>query len=149
MSWYVITWLPEACGYVYCLISEWLMSYINEIGKFADIVVLASASVWTNPILINYTVSQKNVVPLACYNFDAWMDFDIFLAEMLPVKLPIKKTFFTMPCQITCASALPGKMGKQEHCIFPSNAVLCVLYFCVCVFYVFYVCILCYYLLVQ
>jgi len=65
------------------------------------------------------------------------MDFDIFLAEMLPVKLPIKKTFFTMPCQITCASALPGKMGKQEHCIFPSNAVLCVLYFCVCV------CVLC------
>jgi len=29
-----------------------------------------------------------------------------------------------MPHQITCASALPGKTGKRENCIFPSNAVL-------------------------
>jgi len=29
-----------------------------------------------------------------------------------------------MPHQITCASALAGKMGKHENCIFHSNAVL-------------------------
>jgi len=29
-----------------------------------------------------------------------------------------------MPPQITCASALPGKTGKQENHIFHSNAVL-------------------------
>jgi len=49
-------------------------------------------------------------------------DFDIFLVEMLPIKQ--SKRWFTMPPQITCASALPGKMGKHESCIFHSNAVL-------------------------
>jgi len=34
------------------------------------------------------------------------------------------KRYFNMPPQITCASALPGKMGKQENHIFHSNAVL-------------------------
>ena len=29
-----------------------------------------------------------------------------------------------MPPQITCASALPGKMGKHENHIFHTNAVL-------------------------
>jgi len=29
-----------------------------------------------------------------------------------------------MPPQITCASALPGKTGKHENCVFHSNAVL-------------------------
>jgi len=29
-----------------------------------------------------------------------------------------------MPPQITCASALPGKMGKHKNHIFHSNAVL-------------------------
>jgi len=31
---------------------------------------------------------------------------------------------FTMPRQITCASALPGKTGKHENCIFHISAVL-------------------------
>jgi len=59
----------------------------------------------------------KNVPPLACYNF--WY----MLAEMLPIKQALKR-HFTVPHQITCASALPGKTGKRENCIFPSNAIL-------------------------
>jgi len=31
-----------------------------------------------------------------------------------------------MPHQITCASALPGKIGKRENCIFPQ-----MLYYCI------------------
>jgi len=34
------------------------------------------------------------------------------------------KRHFAVPHQITCASALPVKMGKHKNCIFPSNAVL-------------------------
>jgi len=43
----------------------------------------------------------------------------IFLAEMLPIKQAVKRRF-TMPAQITCASALPVKMGKHENHIFYS-----------------------------
>ena len=55
---------------------------------------------------------------MACYNFDTheWT-FDIFLAEMLPIKQAIKRSF-TMPPQVTCTSALPGKTGKRENHIF-------------------------------
>jgi len=45
------------------------------------------------------------------------MDFDILLAEMFPIKYAIKKCF-TMPPQISCASALPAKTGKHENHIF-------------------------------
>jgi len=47
------------------------------------------------------------------------MDFDIFLAEMLPIKWAIKRSF-TMPPQITFACALPGKTQKHENHIFHS-----------------------------
>ena len=49
------------------------------------------------------------------------MDFDIFLAEMLPIKYAIKRRF-TMPPQITCASALPGETGNPEIVSFHLNA---------------------------
>jgi len=47
------------------------------------------------------------------------MDYDICLAEMLPIKQAIKRRF-SMPPQVTCASALPVKMGKHENHIFHS-----------------------------
>jgi len=72
-------------------------------------------------ILQWYTVSQKNVPPLVCYNFDIRERILIFLAEMLPMNQAIKRRF-TMPPQITCASALPDKMGKHENRIFHWNA---------------------------
>jgi len=47
------------------------------------------------------------------------MDFDIFLAEMLPIKSA------KMPPQTTCASALPVKTGKHENHIFHSIGLCC------------------------
>ena len=47
-----------------------------------------------------------------------WTDFDIFGRN---IKQPIQRRF-TTSTQITCASALPGKTGKHENCIFHSNA---------------------------
>jgi len=58
-------------------------------------------------------VSQKNVPPLACYNFNTHEWILIFLAEMLPIKQAIKRRFTTPP-QVTCASALPGKVWKRK-----------------------------------
>ena len=68
---------------------------------------------------------SKNVPPLACYNSDTceWI-LIFFLAEMLPIKQEIKRRF-TMPPQLTCASALPGKMGKHENHIFHSVGLCC------------------------
>jgi len=34
------------------------------------------------------------------------------------------RRWFSMRLQVTCGSALPGKMGKHENHIFHSNAVL-------------------------
>jgi len=52
------------------------------------------------------------------------MDFDISLAEILPIIIFIAdEVSFTMPSQITCPSALPDKMGKNKSCIFHSSAV--------------------------
>jgi len=50
-------------------------------------------------------------------------DFDIFLGRNVADKVGIKRRF-TMPPQITCASALPAKTGKHENCVVHSNAVL-------------------------
>ena len=44
---------------------------------------------------------------MACYNFDTHE----------------RKRRFTMPPQITCASALPAKTGKHGNHIFHTNAV--------------------------
>jgi len=78
--------------------------------------------------------------PLAWYNFDTRERISIFLAEMLPIKADTHYPYvrsvhtgrmygycvsaFTVPPQITCASAIPGKTEKHENCIFHSNAVL-------------------------
>ena len=58
-----------------------------------------------------YTVSQKNVQPLACYNFDTHEWILIFFGRNVTDKV----RRFTMPPQITCASALPGKTRKSEN----------------------------------
>jgi len=41
----------------------------------------------------------------------------IFLAEMLPIKSVIKR-HFTMPPQVTCTSALPGKQFVSDIALF-------------------------------
>jgi len=62
--------------------------------------------------------ASKNIPPVACYNFDPCaLIFWYVLAEMLPIKYTIKRCF-TMPPQITSASALPGKMGNVKIVFF-------------------------------
>ena len=63
------------------------------------------------------TVSQKNVPPLACYNFDAHKWILIFLAQMLRLKQAIKRRF-TMPPQITWQNAETRKSHfTQLDCV--------------------------------
>ena len=54
---------------------------------------------------------SKNVPPLVCYKF---YNFD---TEMLPIKQAIKRRF-TMPPQLTCASAPLGKTGNTKIAFF-------------------------------
>jgi len=68
-------------------------------------------------------VSQKNVSPLACYNFDTHEWILIFFGRNVTDKVGNQKSF-TMPPQITRASALPGKTGKHEIHIFHSIGLL-------------------------
>jgi len=70
-----------------------------------------------------YTVSQKNVPPLARYNLDIRERILIFLAQMLLIKQAIKRRF-AVPSHVTCASVLPGKTGKHENCIFADCSTL-------------------------
>jgi len=58
---------------------------------------------------------------LACYNFDADEWILIFFGRNVTDKVGNQKTVYYMPPQITCASALPGKMRKDETRIFHST----------------------------
>jgi len=69
-----------------------------------------------------YTVSRKNVAPLACYNFDANEWILILFGRNVTDKVDNQKCL-TMPPQLTCASALPGKTRKHENYIFHSIGV--------------------------
>jgi len=51
--------------------------------------------------------------------------FLTFLVEMLPIKQAIKRRF-TMPNQVTCASALPGQRGNAKIAFSPQ-----MLYYCI------------------
>jgi len=67
---------------------------------------------------IIYTVCQKMFHLWLAITLTHANGFWYFLAGMLPIKQAIKR-HFTMPHQLTCASALPLKTGKRENCIFP------------------------------
>jgi len=69
--------------------------------------------------LIIYTVSQKTSHLWLAITLTHMNGFWHFLAEMLLIKQAIKR-HFTMPPQVTCASALPGKTRKHENHIFHS-----------------------------
>jgi len=61
-------------------------------------------------------VSGRRQPPSVCYNFDTRelrYAFIYFLAEMLRISKQPRR--FTVPLQITCATALPGKMGKRKN----------------------------------
>jgi len=63
------------------------------------------------------TPCLKKRPTFACYNFDTHEWILIFLAKMLPMKLTIKRRF-TMPPQITYASALLAKRGNTKITFF-------------------------------
>ena len=67
-----------------------------------------------------YTVSQKNVPPLACYNFDAHEWILIFFGRNVTDKLGNQKTLYYATSNNLYASALPGKTRKHENHIFHS-----------------------------
>ena len=66
-----------------------------------------------------YTMSQKtsHLWALACYNFDTRKRILIFFGRNVTDKVSNQKRF-TMPPQITCASALPGKTEKKKIAFF-------------------------------
>ena len=70
-----------------------------------------------------HCVFQKNVLPLACYNFNTCKRIFIFFGRNVTDKVSNQRRY-TMPPQITCAFALPNKTGKYENFIFHSNAIL-------------------------
>jgi len=63
---------------------------------------------------------SKNVPPLACYNFDAHEWILIFFFGRNVIDKVGNQRRFTMPPEITCASALPGKTQKHEKHMFHS-----------------------------
>ena len=69
------------------------------------------------PTWVKYTVPQKTSHLWLAITSTHVHWFWYVLAEMLPIKYTIKRCF-TMPPQITSASALPGKNGKRKNCIF-------------------------------
>jgi len=66
-------------------------------------------------------VSQKDVPPLACYNFDAHDWILIFFGRNVTDKVGNQKMLYYATSN-TSASALPVKTGKHENHIFDSVA---------------------------
>jgi len=69
------------------------------------------------PTWVKYTVPQKTSHLWLAITSTHVHWFWYVLAEMLPIKYTIKRCF-TMPPQITSASALPGKMGNVKIVFF-------------------------------
>ena len=67
-----------------------------------------------------YTVSQKTSHLKLAITFDTHEWILITIGRDVTDKVG---KHFNMPLQITCASALPGKTGKNKNHIFHSNAV--------------------------
>ena len=72
-----------------------------------------------------YTVVSKNVPLLDSYNFETWERILIFFGRNVTDKVSNQRRI-TMPPQITCASAVPGKMEKHENRIFTQMLYHCI-----------------------
>ena len=94
------------------------MALLKALANFQQNILLNAQCIV--PVQPNYTVSQKNVSPLDCYNFDIYEWILIFFDRNVTDKVSNQK----MPPQITCATALHDKTGKHKNCIFDSNDVL-------------------------
>ena len=68
----------------------------------------------------SYTVSQKNVPPLTCYNLCTHSSTATIFGTNVAEKVSNQKVLF--PPQLTSASAIPGERGKSEIVSFHLNA---------------------------
>jgi len=71
---------------------------------------------------LNYTVSQKTFHIWFAITFTYANAFWYFFGRSVTHKVSNQR-HFTIPPQVTCASALPGKTEKHKNRIFHSNAV--------------------------
>ena len=90
--------------------------YLAECNDVDMDVHVRHASFSPVTIIVTHRVS-KNVPPLACYNFDTHEWILIFFGRNVTNKVGNQR-YLTMPPQVTCASELPGKMGKRKKHIF-------------------------------
>jgi len=78
-----------------------------------EVKMMGRRKLWTK----TSTLCFKNVPPLVCYNFDTRERILIFFGRNVTDKVSNQRRF-SVPPQMTCASALPGKTGKHENRIF-------------------------------
>jgi len=69
----------------------------------------------TNTTLLHHV--SKKVLPSACYKLDTHEWILIFFGRNVTDKVGNDKMLYYVT-QVTCASSLPGKMGKCENHIF-------------------------------
>jgi len=61
-----------------------------------------------------YTVSQKNVTPLTCYNLDINGSITTIFGTRVTKKVGNQNVLCIFPPHLTCASALPGETGNPK-----------------------------------
>jgi len=76
-----------------------------------------------NAMFLIYTVSQKNVPPLACYNFDTCERILIFFGRNVTDKVSNQTTLYYATSNNLCFCTT-WQNGKHKNCIFDSHAVL-------------------------
>ena len=74
---------------------------------------------------VTTTSCLKKVPSLDCYNFETWEWVLIFFGRNVTDRVSNQR-HITMPLQITCASALPGKTEKHENHIFTKMLYQCI-----------------------
>ena len=69
-----------------------------------------------------YTVSQKNVPPLICYNFYVHGLIATIFGKNVVEKVGNQKPYFIFPPHMTNASAVPGETGNPKMASFHLKA---------------------------
>jgi len=67
-------------------------------------------------MLCNYTVSQKNVPPLVCYNWHTWTHFDIFFGRNVTDKVSNQKTLcWATPNNLCFCTTWQNRQTRKSH----------------------------------
>ena len=128
--------LPSSTACIYCCTgscSSWL--YLQQLALSCSLRPSGWPFYEQNGLLHKQGWQSKQVLRIAvinllviCFHNSIFLYF-CHAVRVVPAVVTILTMYFCTPCltmphQITCASALPGKTGKRENCIFPSNGVL-------------------------